>query len=198
MILYVRVIQLAAQKGSPEEVSKYLQTGEQAQRDLATCGPRSSFVQRYIVVLEELRQEARTAVNQDGHHQVPNAIRDNTLSYGQETDIGVSTYHTGVQPDELESVNGPLHINKGIVENRSVEDPGGLQGSNLMIAPSMQSNPPQWPEGGVGDNLTVTGFTGLTDWGHLDSLAVAGMGELDILFSHGWELSDSREAPGDR
>lgn len=194
MILYVRVIQLAAQKGSPEEVSKYLQTGEQTQRDLATCGSRSSFVQRYVVVLEELRQEARTAMNQNDPNQIPNP-----LSYGHEIlEIGVSNYHGVVQSDELESVNGPLHMNKGIVENSSVDSTGGLHGANLIIPHSMQSNPSQWPEGGVEDNLTMTGFTGLADWGHLDSLAVAGMGELDVLFSHGWELNDSREAPGGR
>lgn len=198
MILYVRVIQLTAQKGSPEEVSKYLQTGEQAQRDLATCGSRSSFVQRYVVVLEELRQEAWTAVNENDHHQVPNIIGDNTLPYGHEIpEIGMSNYHGDVHSDELESVNGLLHINKGI-ESRSVEAPGGLQGANLMMAPSMQSNSSHWPEGRVEDNLTVPGFTGLADWGQLDSLAVAGMGELDVLFPHGWELNDSREAPGGR
>lgn len=180
MVLYVRVIQLAAQKGSLDEVSKYLQTGEQAQRDLANCASRSSFVQRYVVVLEELRQEARVAVNRNDY------TIDDTLSYGRGVpEIGASTHHDEIHSSEFEGVNALLHMNKAIDINRSVEESGGIQGSNMTA-----SNPPQWLEGGADNNFAVDGLPGISDWEDIDSLAVAGMGELDILFSRGWEQND--------
>ncbi|OKL61786.1 hypothetical protein UA08_02213 [Talaromyces atroroseus] len=185
MVLYVRVIQLAAQKRSLEEVSKYLQIGEQAQRDLASCGSRSSFARRYVVVLEELRLEARAAANQNDNSRVLNTIRDNTPTFSHTiSEIGSLTRHDGVQLEEFESVNGPLHANKEIGVDCRIEETGGLQGTNLMIPPSMQSNSSQWLEGGLEVTFPMTGLPELADWEHLDSLAVAGMGELDFLFSH--------------
>lgn len=32
--------------------------GEQEQQDVATCGSKSSFAQRYVVILEKVRMEA--------------------------------------------------------------------------------------------------------------------------------------------
>ncbi|KAL5363135.1 fungal-specific transcription factor domain-containing protein [Aspergillus floccosus] len=40
--------------------------GRQAQHDLATCGSKSSFAQRYVVILEELRKEALGALQRKG------------------------------------------------------------------------------------------------------------------------------------
>ncbi|PYI12332.1 hypothetical protein BO78DRAFT_402266 [Aspergillus sclerotiicarbonarius CBS 121057] len=159
MILYLRVIQLAAQKGDAEEVSKYLQTGERAQRDLASHGSQSSFVQRYVVVLDELRQEARIAANQNDNHQAPDA-RDQTVAYGGNQGIGV-------RPDELE-VNR-MDVAEG-------------QGGNLM--PPVESNLSGWAEDGTEDSFPMPALSGLADWEGLDSLAVAGLGELDYLFCH--------------
>ncbi|RAL01120.1 Zn(II)2Cys6 transcription factor [Aspergillus ibericus CBS 121593] len=167
MILYLRVIQLAAQKGDGGEVSKYLHTGERAQRDLAGCCSQSSFVQRYVVVLEELRQEARIAANQTDHP--PDATRDQTFSYGGNQGIG-QLGPQAFRPDEIE-------VNRMEVAER-------LQGSNLMPA-VMESDIPGWTEGGAEDNFPVPASSGLADWEGLDSLAIAGLGELDYLFSHG-------------
>jgi hypothetical protein len=45
-------------------LSHNLRIGEEAQRELAKCGTQASFPQRYVVVLEELRQEAKRIMNQ--------------------------------------------------------------------------------------------------------------------------------------
>ncbi|PWY95181.1 Zn(II)2Cys6 transcription factor [Aspergillus sclerotioniger CBS 115572] len=162
MILYLRVMQLAAQKGNPEEISKYLQIGECAQRDLSSCAFQSSFVQRYIVVLEELRQEARMTLNLNDNHQAPDAIGDQvTAALG---------HQEGVRLNDFEGLS------------RSMEITGELHGGNLMVPPVMESNP-SWVDGSD-DSFNMPGLSGLTDWEGLDSLALAGMGELDYLFCH--------------
>lgn len=48
-----------------------LRIGEEAQRELAKCGTQASFPQRYVVVLEELRQEAKRIMNQTRGRQDP-------------------------------------------------------------------------------------------------------------------------------
>ncbi|CAI7652589.1 unnamed protein product [Penicillium pancosmium] len=45
--------------GPDNEYKHYLTIGEEAQLELAKCGSQTSFAQRYVVVLEELRKEAR-------------------------------------------------------------------------------------------------------------------------------------------
>ncbi|GKZ33611.1 hypothetical protein AbraIFM66950_003519 [Aspergillus brasiliensis] len=156
MILYFRVIQLAAQRGNAEEeYLKYLRTGECAQQDLASCSSQSSFVQRYVVVLEELRQEARMAVNQPEPHdrRIPDA--------GNSEEV--------IRPDELD------------VDHTNVS--GGLQGGSL-VPPMMDYNLSQWGEGVAEDSFPMPDLPGSADWEGLDSLAIAGLGELDFLFSH--------------
>lgn len=53
------------------EPTHHLQIGEEAQRELAKCGTQASFPQRYVVVLEELRQEAKRIMNQTRVRQIP-------------------------------------------------------------------------------------------------------------------------------
>ncbi|KAJ6014372.1 hypothetical protein N7540_008963 [Penicillium herquei] len=190
MVLYVRVIQLATQNQSPEETAKYLQIGEQSQRDLASCCSQSSFVQRYLVVLEELRQDARSAMEQYGQHPVSNITTENMISFGRANpNIGTMYGHEGDPPAAFEFGNGPLQINNAVLENQTHENER-LQGVDSTIHPSRQSNPSQWIEARVEDKSPMNGGLGIPDWEHLDSLAVAGMGELDVLFSHGWQLNE--------
>lgn len=158
MILYFRVIQLCAQRGNVEEIClKYLRTGECAQQDLASCSSHSSFVQRYVVVLEELRQEARTAVNQPAphDHRIP---------------------HNGAPDYEETIIPGEPALNH-------TEIGGGPQSSSL-ISPTMEYNPSQWERDLTEDGFTVPGLSGPADWEGIDSLAIAGLGELDYLFPH--------------
>lgn len=53
------------------EPRQNLRIGEEAQRELAKCGTQASFPQRYVVVLEELRQEAKRIMNQTKDPQDP-------------------------------------------------------------------------------------------------------------------------------
>lgn len=179
MVIYVRVIQFAAQEQPPEEMTKYLQIAEQCQRDLAGCGSRSSFVQRYIVVLEELRREARTAMGQRGQNPISNTTRENALffSHGTPT-IGGMERNDAAHSTEFDSANA-LQVNGAVGE-----EIGGLQVANLMMQPSMQSATPHWPDAVVEDNFSASGAAGIQDWDYLDSLAIAGLGELDVLFSN--------------
>lgn len=66
-MLYIHVIQNYTQTVSPQGYSRCLQAGEQAQRDLATCGSTSSFAERYVVILEELRKEAQESIRRRQH-----------------------------------------------------------------------------------------------------------------------------------
>ncbi|KAJ5729721.1 uncharacterized protein N7483_004229 [Penicillium malachiteum] len=182
MVLYVRVIQLATQSRSPEETAKYLQIGEQSQRDLASCCSQSSFVQRYLVVLEELRHDARSAMEQYGQHPASNITTNNIISFGHANQNIRAMYgHEGGPPAEFEFGNGLVQINNDVVESHTQENER-LQGADLSINPSRQSNTSQWIEARVQDNSPMDGEFGIPDWEHLDSLAVAGMGELDVLF----------------
>lgn len=186
MILYVRVIQLATQKDSPEDVFKYLRTGEHAQRDLATSASQSSFVQRYVVVLEELRAEARLAANQNGHH-VPET-NGAAFSYGHRIpDAQIAGRYQGIEPDELESVPGNAHAQPSFDANSRMDVAGALQGANFMAPAVMQSNFHRWTEGATEDSTFSPGLFGLAEWEGLDSFAVGGMGELDNLFSYSGE-----------
>lgn len=69
VVLYVSVIQ--NWMNLDFEPSHNLQIGEEAQRELAKCGTQASFPQRYVVVLEELRQEAKRIMNQTRVRQIP-------------------------------------------------------------------------------------------------------------------------------
>lgn len=62
-MLYVHVIQSWSEPDN--ENKQYLTIGEEAQLELAKCGSQTSFAQRYVVVLEELRKEARKITS---HH----------------------------------------------------------------------------------------------------------------------------------
>lgn len=178
MILYVRVIQLAALKDNPEDVFKYLQTGEHAQRDLATSASQSSFVQRYVVVLEELRAEARLAASQNGHH-VPET---NGAAFSYSHRIS-----EGIQSDELEGVPKNAHGQPLFDANSRMDVAGALQGANFMAPAMIQSNFHRWTEGAAEDSTFSPGLFGLAEWEGLDSFAVGGMGELDNLFSYSGE-----------
>ncbi|EHA21344.1 hypothetical protein ASPNIDRAFT_191550, partial [Aspergillus niger ATCC 1015] len=156
MILYIRVIQLSAQRGNAgDNCLKYLQTGECAQKDLASCSSHSSFVQRYVVVLEELRQEARMAVNQPvpHHHKTPH--------------IATSDYEEIVLP-------GEPALNHTEVASRPH--------SGSLAPPILEYDLSQWGEGMLEDSFPMPDMTGSADWEGLDSLAIAGLGELDFLF----------------
>ncbi|XRM47112.1 hypothetical protein ABZX51_010113 [Aspergillus tubingensis] len=158
MILYFRVIQLCAQRGNVEEVClKYLRTGECAQQDLASCSSHSSFVQRYVVVLEELRQEARTAVNQPVPH-------DHRISH-----IGAPHYEETILP-------GAPTLNQIEI--------AGRPRSGSLVPPMMEGNLSQWEQDLTDDGFTVPGLSGSAEWEGIDSLAIAGLGELDYLFPH--------------
>ncbi|XHG09656.1 hypothetical protein AWENTII_012699 [Aspergillus wentii] len=69
VVLYVHVI--CSQSDSSDNWHHYLESGEQAQQELSTCGTNSSFAHRYVVVLEELRREALKAVRQKSGAALP-------------------------------------------------------------------------------------------------------------------------------
>ncbi|KAJ5911507.1 uncharacterized protein N7473_000810 [Penicillium subrubescens] len=72
VVLYVSVIQ--NWMNLDFEPIHNLRIGEEAQRELAKCGTQASFPQRYVVVLEELRQEAKRIMNQTRGRQDPSIV----------------------------------------------------------------------------------------------------------------------------
>ncbi|RAL16757.1 Zn(II)2Cys6 transcription factor [Aspergillus homomorphus CBS 101889] len=173
VVLYVRVVQGSTLVNRSDQLRSYLRIAEQAQRDLALCGPRSSFAQRYVVVLEELRKEARAAINRTrpsvvtSEAPLPSSLR--------------SPSQQGLASTE------PRHIAKPGVSH-SMFDIQTMQVSmraseHQWMDPTSAQLHPQPSQGNpVSDGLAETGMMDVSDWGAVDSLAAAGLGELDYLF----------------
>lgn len=174
MVLYVHVVQGSTQVHRPDRLDWYLRIAEQAQRDLAFCGSRSSFAQRYVLVLEELRQEARTAINHTrsgvlGSQTVfSSALGPPPSQHGH----GSSAPHGAAKANVGEALFGlqPLQTGARPADNQWMD----LTSVHLHPQPS-HANP-------VNDGIGGTGIMNVSDWEALDSLAVAGLGELDYLF----------------
>lgn len=127
-----------------------LRIGEEAQRELAKCGTQASFPQRYVVVLEELRQEARRIMNQTrdpqdesiGTLNVPEQLSESSFTPLSEPFNQVGTTYTA-----------PLyHSNTGNWVHEAVED---------MSPSSHLADMTGW---GDFDSLVLTG---LGELGHL-------------------------------
>lgn len=173
------VIQSHSQKANTQGESLYFQAGEQAQKDLATCGSTASFAQRYVMVLEELRKEAQDSIKRKQNK--------NTELFSTEQPQLVATNSPIVatqKPSDLVDQAIYQHAGIGDAENGIPQAPDG------MINPQSQalesSDVPLESQGWVGDLMEDTSpasyIADLTSWGEFDSLALTGLGELGFLF----------------
>lgn len=179
MVLYVHTIQSSSPNEALQE--RYFTSGEQAQHDLATCGSKSSFAQRYVVILEELRKEAQAALQRRR-----NGEKNSGPSRGS---IG------GVRP--LSTIAAKHIKSKGTEESETTcLEPYGdretahpqidtMQLSPGAIATSQLQLPETgdvWIENLLGDGSPDSYVAELTGWGEFDCLASTGLGDFSNLF----------------
>ncbi|CAG8925817.1 unnamed protein product [Penicillium salamii] len=153
VILYVYVIQ---SRSSPAKgLLQYLQTGEEAQSELAKCGAQASFPQRYVVVLEELRKEAMRLMEQS--------------SARTENGDSVQEYHGEAgKPDTETAFSHP-----------AVHDPTHTDTFNNELGDPSSAG---WITNFAQDHSPASYLADMTGWGEFDSLVLTGLGELSHIF----------------
>ncbi|RAH67462.1 uncharacterized protein BO66DRAFT_457958 [Aspergillus aculeatinus CBS 121060] len=174
VVLYVHVVQGSTQVDRPDRLDWYLRIAEQAQRDLAFCGSRSSFAQRYVLVLEELRQEARTAIN----HTRSGVLGSQTVFSSALGPPPSQHGHGSSAPDGAAKAN----VGEALFGLQPLQTGARPADNQWMDLTSVHLHPQPSHANPVNDGIGGTGITNISDWEALDSLAVAGLGELDYLF----------------
>lgn len=100
MVLYVYVIQSWSDPNN--EHNQYLSIGEEAQLELSKCGSQTSFAQRYVVVLEELRKEARKITGHCSH-------QSKLLPISTNEDTAESTIQHPIEREMLQHTQSQEH-----------------------------------------------------------------------------------------
>jgi hypothetical protein len=180
VVLYVSVIQGQFEPwGAGEDfLEDHLKDGEQAQKDLNTYGASSSYCRRYVLVLEELRNEARRSIRYSRQnpesrmavtpHPHPVASLSTAAATGNQSSIYVAsrTPQRPIEHQDLASNNpsGGLVSTLGLSEIESQSETRGQTDSAIYAA-----------------SLPTT-MDDFTNWGEFDSLALTGLGDnLDLV-----------------
>ncbi|PYH76297.1 hypothetical protein BO82DRAFT_387403 [Aspergillus uvarum CBS 121591] len=174
VVLYVQVVQGSTQVDRPDRLDGYLRIAEQAQRDLALCGSRSSFAQRYVLVLEELRKEARTAIG----HTRSGVLRSGTVFPSALGPSPPQHGHGSTGPDGATKASA----SQALFSLQPVQTGARTSDNQWMDVTSVHLHSQPSHGNPTNDGLSGTGIMNVADWEALDSLAVAGLGELDYLF----------------
>lgn len=147
-----------------EQYLYYFQIGEQAQNDLATCGARSPSVRRYLVVLEELREEAKKATKR--------------CQQALGIDFPISEPH-------VTFADSVLREDQRLEDHRQLNIPhiiANQDAAQLMALSQVQPEQSGLINGSKDEANTDSDIPNLAAWGDLDSLAFTGLGELDFTF----------------
>ncbi|GMG47916.1 unnamed protein product [Aspergillus oryzae var. brunneus] len=160
----------------------YYMAGKQGQDDLASCGSQSSFSQRYVMVLEELRKEAHKATirgNQESIDQPPT----NRPGPGG-TENATSRLE---ELDQLRNIAGSQDAEAYPAASERLDDiPGSAQVSYRGVQPVGSFQFPAGPqESEVGSLQGISPESYIADlasWGEFDSLAATGLGDFGNLF----------------
>ncbi|KAE8378035.1 fungal-specific transcription factor domain-containing protein [Aspergillus bertholletiae] len=181
VVLYVHFIRSRSRQSTPSADLAYYMAGKQGQDDLASCGSQSSFSQRYVMVLEELRKEAHKATTRGNHQSIDQPPMDQSLPGATE---GVA-----LRPEELDqshisdSRHSRVHsagttrldVNLGSVQMTY----RGLQPATTLQFPSA----PQESEVGSLQGISPESYIAdLASWGEFDSLAATGLGDFGNFF----------------
>lgn len=156
---------MCSQAANTEQYLYYFQIGEQAQKDLATCSERSPSVRRYLVVLEELREEAKKATKRC--HQ---ALGD--------------TFPIS-QPQHVTFADNVLRDDQRMDDNRQLNIPDIIShqdAAQLMALSQVQPDQSGLITGSKDEVYADCDIPNLAAWGDLDSLAFTGLGEMDFAF----------------
>ncbi|EXJ80154.1 hypothetical protein A1O1_08296 [Capronia coronata CBS 617.96] len=168
VILYVYVIQNHSK--AADVWKPYLELGQQGQRDLSACGTGVSFAQRYVVVLSELQNEAQRLI-----HKEPRWNRWTNRPRSEKRVVPSDQPASTDRP----ALQGNTPLTPDIVQPR-----GHGQQQGLVDDFPLPRTGDQDAEYNVLQQSTTPSFlTDLTDWAEFDSLAMAGLGELELLWS---------------
>ncbi|CAG8103624.1 unnamed protein product [Penicillium olsonii] len=153
VILYVYVIQ--SRSASAQDLVQYLQMGEEAQNELSKCGTQTSFPQRYVVVLEELRKEAMRLMEQSSGRT---ETRDEPVEHHAKS--GNPTTETTLSHQVIDASTYSDTFNNELGESTSAG----------------------WMTNFAQDHSPASYLADMTGWGEFDSLVLTGLGELSEMF----------------
>ncbi|KAB8242796.1 fungal-specific transcription factor domain-containing protein [Aspergillus flavus] len=182
VVLYVHYIRSRSRQSTTDADLAYYMAGKQGQDDLASCGSQSSFSQRYVMVLEELRKEAHKATirgNQESIDQPPT----NRPGPGG-TENATSRLE---ELDQLRNIAGSQDAEAYPAASERLDDiPGSAQVSYRGVQPVGSFQFPAGPqESEVGSLQGISPESYIADlasWGEFDSLAATGFGDFGVFF----------------
>ncbi|KAL4888162.1 fungal-specific transcription factor domain-containing protein [Aspergillus ambiguus] len=171
VVLYVHTIQTPSPL-SPSDI-RYFESGEQGQQDLATCGSKSSFAQRYVIILEELRKEANSALEQK-LHRVEASVA-NPYDHGQSAKG---------RTDNVQAENDPPPCSQPPASKTIMQDPsmGTTEDGTHLVMPDGADS---WMDTLL-DASPDSCVAELTGWGEFDCLVSTGLGDFGALISTGY------------
>ncbi|OGM47149.1 Zn(II)2Cys6 transcription factor [Aspergillus bombycis] len=182
VILYVHYIRSRSRQSTTDADLAYYMAGKQGQDDLASCGSQTSFSQRYVMVLEELRKEAHKTIIQ-GNQESVDPPPTNRPDSGA-TERGTS------RPEELGQLRNITDSQEiggyPAVSGRLDDIAGSVQVSYHGVQPASSFQFPSGPqESDVGSLQGISPESYVADlasWGEFDSLAATGLGDFGNLF----------------
>jgi len=169
-VLYIYVIQNHSR--ATRDWKPYLDQARQGLEDLAVSASDASYAQRYVVVLTELQNEATRSVNKESHTVARTSQNGTTVRTTAEPQLGTrSGYQTQGNAQLRAAASDPMvvpdqhHSSLG----ESISAPlGSLNEQVNLFHPA--SEPNLLPD--------------FTSWDCFDNFAMAGLGDLEVLFSN--------------
>ncbi|KAE8359476.1 fungal-specific transcription factor domain-containing protein [Aspergillus caelatus] len=182
VVLYVHYIRSRSRQSTTDADTTYYMAGKQGQDDLASCGSQSSFSQRYVMVLEELRKEAQKATIRGSLESIDHPPTDRP-------DLGATESGTS-RPGELNQLRNMAdsqHTRVYPVTSDRLDDfPSSAQVSYHGVQPAGSFQFPSAPqESEVGSLQGISPESYIADlasWSEFDSLAATGLGDFGNLF----------------
>ncbi|KAF7588877.1 hypothetical protein BBP40_005062 [Aspergillus hancockii] len=180
VVLYVHFIRNCSHKSSPEANITYYTAGKQGQEDLASCGSQSSFAQRYVMVLEELRKEADKAKTQAQH--ATNDGGSVNGSYLTSTEREVSGYQRRSHRSDRSKGQHPSN-SLGASQTIPYALEQGIPSEPFPSGTFRQQPEPQEFVAGPLDDVSPSSYIAdLASWGEFDSLATTGLADFGSFF----------------
>ncbi|KAK7421626.1 hypothetical protein QQX98_002093 [Neonectria punicea] len=173
VILYVYAIQQRAEL--PETYSKQFRLASKCHLQLESIAVKGSLMQRYGVVLQELRLEVLRNNNYLASVSTPRAGGG---SVGDESELGHVNLPQNSQINGQRVVNADVGINDGelgVRDNRGFDYQGENQPGGGMPA-SSTAGPIDVVDGGLAH---------MASWGQFDSLVTGGSSTLEVLLQSG-------------
>jgi len=168
-VLYIYVIQNHSR--AARDWKPYLDQGRQGLEDLAASASDASYAQRYVVVLRELQNEAARSVSKGSHSAARISHNRPTLQTTADHQLGT---RLGYQAQDDAQLGAAISNEMAEPDPRysslgePISAPLGPRSEQVNFFHSV-SEPNPLPD--------------FTSWDCFDNFAMAGLGDLEVLFS---------------